>query len=385
MKINRIALSTIFFVNGFLYANWAARLPELQRFYQVSNALLGYLLLASATGALVAMPISGWLTTRVGSALMTRLAVFLYCVVVPTLSYSSNLWVAAFFFFLLGVTAGALDVSMNGQAVFVERSYAKPIMSSFHAIFSIGMALGAGSGGLFAQFHWSLISHLTFLEIIGLIVCIWATMHLIPDVPNKTATQSAGKSGFRLPTKAVLPLGIIALCTMMGEGAMADWSAIYMNKVVGKNEFYSALAFGSFGTAMTIGRVFGDFFTAKLGKFSTMLFSSLFAIVGLALAIGFVSVETTLIGFFRVGLGLANVVPIIYSTAGNTPGVEPSVGIAMATSIGYAGFFVGPPAIGFLADAFGLRIGLVFSLMLFVVMLFVILALKKRDSANVDA
>jgi fucose permease len=166
---------------------------------------------------------------------------------------------------------------------------------------------------------------------------------------------------------------------------MADWSAIYMNKVVGKNEFYSALAFGSFGTAMTIGRIFGDFFTAKLGKFSTMLFSSLLAIVGLTLAIGFVSTETTLIGFFLVGLGLANVVPIIYSTAGNTPGVEPSVGIAMATSIGYAGFFVGPPAIGFLADAFGLRIGLVFSLMLFVVMLFVILALKKRDSANVDA
>jgi len=382
MKINRIALSTIFFINGFLYANWAARLPELQRFYQVSNALLGYLLLASATGALVAMPISGWLTTRVGSARMTRLAVFLYCVVVPTLSYSSNHWVAAFFFFLLGITAGALDVSMNGQAVFVERSYAKPIMSSFHAIFSIGMALGAGSGGLFAQLHWSLFSHLILLSIMGFLVCIWATMHLIPDAPTKTTTQSTGKSSFRLPTKAVLPLGIIALCTMMGEGAMADWSAIYMHKVVGKNEFYSALAFGSFGTAMTIGRVFGDFFTAKLGKFSTMLFSSLFAIVGLTLAIGFVSVETTLIGFFLVGLGLANVVPIIYSTAGNTPGVEPSVGIAMATSIGYAGFFVGPPAIGFLADAFGLRIGLVFSLMLFVVMLFVILALKKRAVAS---
>jgi MFS family permease len=216
----------------------------------------------------------------------------------------------------------------------------------------------------------------------GFLVCIWATMHLIPDAPTKTTTQSTGKSSFRLPTKAVLPLGIIALCTMMGEGAMADWSAIYMHKVVGKNEFYSALAFGSFGTAMTIGRVFGDFFTAKLGKFSTMLFSSLFAIVGLTLAIGFVSLETTLIGFFLVGLGLANVVPIIYSTAGNTQGVEPSVGIAMATSIGYAGFFVGPPAIGFLADAFGLRIGLVFSLMLFVVMLFVILALKKRAVAS---
>ncbi len=378
MKINRISVSTIFFVNGFLYANWAARLPELQRYFNVSNAFLGYLLLASAAGALLAMPVSGWLTTKYGSAQITRMAALAYCCTVPMLALSQNNVIASGFFFVLGMCAGALDVAMNGQAVFIERGYNKPIMSSFHAIFSIGMALGAGSGGLFAQFQWSLLSHLAVIAAIGLVACIWATSNLVQDVPviAETATK---KSGFMLPTKAILPLGIIALCTMMGEGSMADWSAIFMNKVVGKNEFYSALAFGAFGTAMTTGRIFGDFFTARLGKFQVMFYSSLLSIVGLTIALVFVTAETTLLGFFLVGLGLANIVPIIYSTAGNTAGVAPSVGIAMATSIGYAGFFVGPPVIGFLADQFGLRMGLGFTLSLFVVMLLVVLNLQKNQ------
>ena len=379
MKTTRIAVSTFFFVNGFLYANWTSRLPELQAFYQVSNALLGTLLFISAAGALLAMPFSGWFITRYGSRQITRWMALLFCCIVPFLPLSPVWLIAGGLFFVLGLTSGTLDVAMNGQAVFVERAWNKPIMSSFHAVFSIGMALGAGSGALFAKFHWSLPAHFGIVAAFGAIAVVWAAFHLINDSPDPAERQQGSGKRFLLPTKAILPLGVVAFCCMTGEGAMADWSAIYMNKVIGKDEFLSALAFGSFAAAMTTGRIFGDYFTMQLGKYRLLVYNSILAICGLALALAIPSEWTTLSGFFLVGLGLATVVPIVYSTAGNTPGVPPSVGIAMATSIGYAGFFIGPPVTGFLADSLGLRVGLCFTLLLFLVMLMLVGSLNRRN------
>ncbi len=151
---------------------------------------------------------------------------------------------------------------------------------------------------------------------------------------------------------------------MLGEGTIIDWSAIYMNKVIGESEAMGAIAFGSFGISMMIGRITGDYLTQKLGKKRLLIIDALMAIFGLGIVILFVSLWSTLLGFFLAGLGLSTVVPIIYTTAGNTPGVSPSVGIAMATTIGYSGFFVGPPTIGYLADTYGLRFGLIFTLLL---------------------
>ncbi|MFN7117829.1 MAG: MFS transporter [Saprospiraceae bacterium] len=375
MKTNRIAVSIFFLINGFLYANWISRLPEIQQFYGISNSLLGTLLLCSAAGAIVAMPFSGLLTVRFGSRTLTAAMGITFCLVVPLLPLFTNLWIVGALFFFIGILTGALDVSMNGQAVYVERMFEKPIMSSFHAVFSIGMALGAGSGALFAKFQIGLFPHFLTGAILCLLLVLWAAFNLVNESMNEAANADGG-SGFRLPTKAILPLGIIAFCGMTGEGSMADWSAIYMNKVVGMDEAFSALAFGSFSTAMTIGRIFGDYFTARLGRANMLLLDTFAAILGLSGMLLFPNPYIVLIALFIIGLGLATVVPIIYSAAGNTPGVAPSVGIAMATTVGYAGFFVGPPTIGYLADAFSLRIGLVFSLILFIVMLILIRRVK---------
>lgn len=375
MKINRIAVSIFFFINGFLYANWISRLPEIQHFYTISNARLGTLLLCSALGAIVAMPFSGILTVRFGSRILTATMGIIFCLAVPTLPLSTNLWIVSALFFLIGILSGSLDVSMNGQAVYVERMYAKPLISSFHAVFSIGMALGAGVGALFAKFQIGLFPHFITGAIVCLLLVLWASFNLVNESSNEAANAD-GESGFRLPTKAILPLGIIAFCGMTGEGSMGDWSAIYMNKVVGKDEAFSALAFGAFATAMTIGRIFGDYFTARFGRKQMLLYNSLAAITGLSVMLLIPNPYIVLAALFLIGLGLATVVPIIYSAAGNTPGVAPSVGIAMATTVGYAGFFVGPPAIGYLADAFSLRIGLTFSLALFIVMLVLVRRVK---------
>ena len=368
MKIKRLAVALFFFTNGFQYANWVARLPEVEKLYNISHATLGTLLLCSAAGAIMAMPFAGYLTVLFGSrriTIFTGATMASLLIMIPLLS---NLWFIGALFFLFGVLSGSEDVAMNGQAVYVERIYEKPILSSFHGVWSVGTALGAGCGALMAKLQVGLFNHFIVVSIFCLAVILWASFNLISDNMSKIESNTEGGSTFRLPTKAIVPIGLIAFCGMTGEGSIADWSALYMNKEIGQSEAFSALTFGAFATAMTIGRIFGDYFTAKFGKRNMLIYNSLAAISGLSLALLTAIPFVVLLGFFIVGLSLATIVPIVYSTAGNTEGVAPSVGIAMATTIGYAGFFVGPPIIGYIADVFSLRIGLLFSLVLFVVM-----------------
>jgi fucose permease len=376
LTIKRLAVAIFFFVNGFCYANWVARMPEVKDIYNVSYGTLSTLLLFTAAGSLTAMPFAGIVSAMFGSRRITGVLGILFCLIIPLIPQFSNLWMIRFLFFMIGVIAGGLDVAMNGQAVFVERLWKRPIMSSFHAVFSVGTALGAGSGALFTKYHIPLTTHLALIALFGLVLNAWAATNLVHDTPQKAQNadtsrenQEGNNVGLRLPTAAILPLGLIAFCGMTGEGSMADWSAMYMNKIVGKDLSFSALAFGSFTTAMTIGRFFGDSLLENLGKRKLLIYNSLAAIFGLSLSLIFVNPIMVLIGFFITGLGVATIVPIVYSSAGNTEGVAPSVGIAMATTVGYAGFFVGPPVIGFIADLFDLRIGLLFSLFLFCVML----------------
>ena len=368
----RIAVLIFFFVNGFLFANCTGRLPELKDYFNVSNSTLGTMLFTTALGALLAMPLTGWLTTRYNSGKLTIFVGLLFCCMVPLIPLSQNIWIGRISFFMTGFSSGAMDITMNGQAVFVERAYKKTIMSSFHAAWSIGMALGAGSGALFANYHYSLRPQLLLVAIAGFIALAIVAPVILRGQPI-AAKQQTGKGHRQKIPLLIWLIAIIGFCGMTGEGSMVDWSAIYMHTVVGKTKAFSALAVGSFATAMTIGRLFGDRLIDALGK-KTILFCSCFAaIAGLAIVLLFVNASAALIGLFLVGAGLSNVVPLTYSTAGNIKGIEPAAGIAIASTIGYSGFFVGPPAIGYLADSFGLRIGLCFTMVLFLVMLSMIL------------
>jgi predicted MFS family arabinose efflux permease len=278
---------------------------------------------------------------------------------------------------MTGFFSGAMDITMNGQAVFVERIYKKTIMSSFHAAWSIGMALGAGTGALFANYHYPLRPHLLYMAAAGIIALAIVSPIILKNQTGNIVEKGGKDSKQKIPFLIWL-IAIIGFCGMTGEGSVVDWSAIYMHTVVGKTKAFSALAIGSFGTAMTIGRLFGDHLIRKAGKQLILFCSCCAAIAGLSIALLFVSAPAVLLGLFLVGLGLSNVVPVTYSTAGNIKGIEPAAGIAIASTIGYSGFFVGPPAIGYLADAFGLRIGLCFTLALFFIMMAVILYITRR-------
>ena len=378
MEKSRVSVSTFFFVNGILFATWAARLPELQAFFGMSNAELGTLLFIHALGAVAAMPFIGWLAVKFGSKTTTIVPGIAFCLLISLIALSPNTVLASTLFFIIGLSSGSLDVSMNSQAVYVERKKGKPIMSSFHAFFSIGMASGASIGALFTKFDVSLSTNFMIMAILGITSLVITSPNLVDADPEEKDAGTRTGSRFALPTKAILPLAIIAFCCMLGEGSMADWSAIYMTKVIGQSETFGAIAFGVFAAAMTIGRIFGDHFTLNLGKEKLLIWNGLFALTGLMLALMFTNEWITLTGFFLVGIGLSTIVPIVYSAAGNTVGVEPSIGIAMATTIGYSGFFIGPPVIGYLADEFGLKAGLSFTLVLFVVMMVLITRMKKK-------
>ena len=315
MTASRLSVSIIFFTNGFIHANWASRLPELERFLMISHTQLGSLLFVLAIGAIVAMPFSGWLSHQFGSATVTRMTGILLCLSIGLLAISTSLFISVPVFFLLGLSNGAMDVAMNEQAVLVERQHAKPIMSSFHAFWSVGMTIGAGCGALFSKLEFSLLNHFLVIGVIGLVVLIRATVQLVP-APVKAGNENT--PGFILPTRAIVPLGLIAFCGMLGEGTLVDWSAIYMSEVIGESDTMSAIAFGSFGASMMVGRVAGDFLTHHLGKKKLLMLDSLLAIAGILLVVSFASPYTTLVGFFTAGLGLSTVVPIIYTTAGNT-------------------------------------------------------------------
>lgn len=365
MEKSRFAINSIFFINGFVFANWAARIPLLQETYTISHRELGFVLLSASFGALLAMPFTGWLITKQGSRRITQTAALLYLAVVPFLPLLPDYQLLMVVFFIMGMFTGTLDVAMNAQAVMVEQAYKKPIMSFFHAMFSVGMMIGAGTGALFSYFQFTLFHHFSIVALLGLGFLLWNIRHFIPDPVSENEEDN---TFFRLPKASLLGIGVIAFCCMLGEGAMSDWSSNYMTLIADASKSTAPIALFAFSLAMTIGRLLGDRARLRFGDNSLLLFGGVMASLGASVIIFSTLIPLTIFGFFMVGLGLSTIVPIVYSQAGNVPGLAPGVGIGMVTTIGYAGFLFGPPTIGFLADWYDLQIAFYFILSLFVVM-----------------
>ena len=367
-KQSRVAVSTIFAINGFLYANWVARLPRLQEGYGLDHGQLGLVLLASSVGALVAMPLTGKVIVQAGSHRITRIMLFAFCLLIPFIPITPNIYTLGTVLFLLGAASGSLDVAMNAQAVLVEQALRKPVMSSFHAIFSAGMMLGAGSGALFNRLEIGLPYHLLIVTVVGLLAAFWAERQLIPDHRELEENEATSSTNILLRPELLI-LGLIAFCCMLGEGAMADWTTNYLEKISNGGRYWSPMGLVAFSTAMMIGRFLGDGARLKMGDARLLLLGSLIAVSGMLMALIWPVIWTGIAGFFLVGIGLATIVPIAYSTAGSLPDLSPGVGISMVTTIGYAGFLVGPPAIGFISDWLDLRWGMTVVLFLFILML----------------
>jgi MFS family permease len=364
---SRIAVKLIFFINGFVHANLAARFPRVQELFDIDNGTLGFVLLSSSVGALLAMPFTGWLIIRNGSRRITIFSIFLYCIFVPLVPIMPGLPGLVVLFFIMGLTAGMLDVSMNSQAVMVEKIHQKPIMTSFHALFSIGMVAGAFCGALFVKLETTLFVHFAVIVGMSVTAAAWARYHLIHDKPKEKEVDGPA---FRLPNAAMVSIGVIAFCCMLGEGAMADWSTNYMENIAMASPALAPLGLSAFALAMTIGRFFGDGARLKFGDRNLMVMCGLISTMGIALTLLFKNPYSVIAGLFIIGIGLSSIVPIAYSIAGNSKNLPPGVGLAMVTTVGYSGFLFGPPIIGLLANWQSLRIALMVVAFLFVIMTF---------------
>ena len=345
----RGGVGAVFFLNGFGYGSWVPRLAEIKDRLDLSEGQLGLALFMAAVGALFAMPLTGALAGRHGSRAATTLTVALYGLAVPGLALAPGLVGLGLALLAVGAASGALDVSMNAQGVAVERRYRRPIMSSLHGMFSLGAMAGAGATGLVAG-SLDLFPH--FLGVGALVVAV-GLFACRPMLPSSDEEGAKGP-GFVRPRLGVLLPGVVALCALLSEGAIGDWSAVYLSGSLGAGTTLAATAFAAFSLAMAVGRFAGDRLVARVGGDVVVRAGGALAAAGLAATLLADQPVVAVIGFALVGAGLSCTFPVVLSAAARNPEMPPSAAIAAVCTLGYLGFLVGPPAIGGLAELIGL-------------------------------
>jgi HAD superfamily hydrolase (TIGR01509 family) len=369
MRGTRVTIALFFFGDGLLIGSWAARIPAVQRHADLTNARLGLALFAASVGALVAMPAAGWLCGRIGSRGVTVVSLLGGAGSLFLASLAGGLGELAAALFGFGAGFGSINVAANAQGLALERLYGRPILSSFHAAFSSGGLAGAALGALAAGVGIGPRAHFGTLALVLAVFGLVARPQLLPREADERAVTLVR------PPRILLVLGAAAFCTMLAEGAAADWSAVYLSRSLGAAAALAALGYTAFSLAMVVSRTVGDRLNVRLGPVSLVRGGGLVAAAGLAVALVDGSTAAALAGFAAMGAGLGVVVPVLFRAAGSTPGVSAGVAVAAVSTIGWFGFLAGPPAIGFAAGAVGLR-----SALGLVVLATVLLALLARSA-----
>lgn len=377
---SRIAVLTMFFINGSLLSNWVSRIPQVQRGLGLSEGELGLVLLGMSVGVITSLFFSGGLIARFGSRQITMVGAIGLCLslILPGIAVTGVSLAASLFIF--GGFMSMMDVAMNSQAVEVELRFGKPIMSSFHAAFSIGGFFGALMGAFVAGEAISVSTHFMVAAVVFLIISIIAAIPLV-NVPVDKADID-GNPVFQLPQRALWGLGLIAFITAIGEGTATDWSAVYLERSLGTEPGISALGFAAFSLMMTVGRLSGDWITAKLNPVMMVRGGGFIAMVGFLIVVIVPETTVAIIGFGIAGAGLATLIPLAFSAAGRVPGIKAGTGIAGVATLGYAGFLVAPPIIGQIAERISLSLSLLLVALLLGVLIFIADAVQPRDKSK---
>ncbi|MBT2387408.1 MFS transporter [Streptomyces sp. ISL-11] len=368
----RTALTLFFALDGLLFAGWVVRIPAIKEQTGASAGALGLALLGVSAGAVATMTVTGRLCRRFGSHPVTVAAGLLMSlgIALPPLTHSAL--ALGLVLLVFGAAYGGLNVAMNSAAVDLVAALRRPVMPSFHAAFSLGGMLGAGLGGLVAG-QLSVTRHLLLLTAVGLLLSVVAGRALLSrpapaaDRTAAPAKRDGGTSGHERGTAdrgqgtagrtrgLVAVFGLIALCDAYGEGALADWGALHLQQDLGARSGLAAVGYSVFALTMTVGRLTGSRLLERLGQTRTLVAGGATAALGMLLGSLAPTVWAALAGFAITGFGLANIFPVAIGRAGELAG--PS-GVATASTFGYGGMLLGPPAIGFLADWFSLPIAL---------------------------
>ncbi|GAB1462768.1 MFS transporter [Pedobacter sp.] len=350
-KTIRLAVSLFYFGQGLVFASWASRIPDLKEALNLSDAALGSILLALPIGQLITMPLSGRLVAIYGSKKILTLATPLYALCLTNLALASHGWHLALFLLLFGISGNLCNIALNTQAVSAESHYGKPIMSSFHGSWSLGLFTGALLGLLMMNLHLTTTTHFW-------IIAPLAWVHIFINHRFLLIGKSGQKEKPKFlmkPQGVLIQLGIIAFCSMAAEGAMMDWSGVYFKEIVNAPAKWVILGYATYSAMMTIGRFVGDKFIAAYGRKTMLQFCGALVSLGMFLSVVFPNLVIATIGFMLVGIGVSVIIPMIYSIAGNNDKMPASLAIAMVSSIGYFGFLMGPPLIGYISELFNLR------------------------------
>jgi fucose permease len=314
---------------------------------------VGIVLMALAAGALVAFPLAGRIVDARSSATAVVLFALVMTLALPVVGAAPHLLALIVALLLLGFGNGGMDVAMNAQGIEVERFLGTSVINSLHGCYSLGAFAGAAIGAGAAFLGIPPLPHFLTVSALGLITLWLVRRWLIPDA--RTVRTSAPAPAFALPPRSLWLLGALALSTSVSEGAMADWSGLYLREALGTSSGFAALGFAAFSVAMLVGRFTGDALVRRFGAPRLVRAGGTLAALGLSIALALDRPLLMLLGFAAVGLGLSVVYPLAFSAAGNHPTLPPGRAVASVATVGYGGFLTGPPILGWLAELTSLR------------------------------
>ncbi|MGE0238310.1 MAG: MFS transporter [Parvibaculaceae bacterium] len=349
----RWSIALTFLVHGFVLGSWIPHIPLAKDRLAVGTGIFGLALLAIAIGAIIAMPISGALINRFGSARVTTITGIAFCFAFILLPLAPDLRTFLPAALLFGATIGSMDVAMNAHGIAVEKALRRATMSLLHAGFSIG----AMAGSLFGALALRLMdgtAHVFLSFAIGLVLFLPETRFYLPTAVDKGLSGE----GFVWPTRATIGLGLLCFLALMAEGAVVDWSGLMLLQRFPLDASTAALGFASFAAGMSLSRLLGDWMRMKAGAVRLVRWSALLMAAGLAVALVVPSVPIAIIALAFAGIGIGNAAPILFAGGGRLEPQAPGRGIAAVTTLGYAGFLAGPPLIGFVAELTGLTVAL---------------------------
>ncbi len=344
-RLEQMSTRIAFFIAGFGLAAWAPLVPYAKARAGLDEATLGLLLLCLGAGSILAMPIAGILATRYGCRRVLVGGTLLICMALPLLATVSSIPLLIATLFLFGAGLGAVDSTVNLQAVIVERASGRTMRSGFHGLFSGGALAGAAGVSALLALGLSPLWAIVLVIVITLMALLKAAPHLLPY-----GSESSGPA-FAVPHGVVLFIGLLCFTVFLAEGAMLDWSAVFLTSEKNIDEAYAGLGYAAFALTMTAGRLTGDTIVRRLGARLVIVLGGVFAAAGMTLATLAPSWEVALLGYALVGAGCSNIVPVLYTAVGKQTVMPEHIAVPAITTLGYAGILAGPAAIGFIAHA----------------------------------
>lgn len=357
----------MFLVCGFAISSWAPMVPLVKQRLALNDANLGMILLLLGAGAIVMMPVSGYFSLRFGTRVVIFFSGLVAALMLPLLLIMPNTITMGIALFIFGAGVGTIDVAMNSQGIHVQNKYGKPIMSSLHGLFSVGGLCGSLGLGILIKSGLPALTAAVSIAVLLIVILIWQFPALLskeleedPEHKKTDEPQAGGKRSWAWLNAGVFFLGLSCFAVFLSEGAMLDWSALFLKESRGVQAELAGLGYAAFSVAMAVMRLLGDKIVEKLNKKTVVVGGGMLAATGLFLAVSTPWVSTTLLGFVLLGIGAANIVPVFFSEGGSLKGVPAAVAIPAISTMGYAGQLAGPALLGFIAYHFSLTYALAF-------------------------